>query len=131
MGISLTIYNETLFGAKDPALTLDFLNEAITARELIRERVYEEVRMYRAANPSRRRALVQPAPEEEILNGPRIPKARQIDWEQQVQLALEAFQRNGFFILVDDRQIESLDETIALTPATQVSFVQLVPLVGG
>lgn len=26
MAISLTVYNETLFGAKDPALTLDFLN---------------------------------------------------------------------------------------------------------
>ena len=131
MEIALTIYNETLFGAKDPALKLDFLNGSITALELIRERVYEEVRMHRAADPSNRQALVQPSPTEERLNGPRTQAVRQIDWEQQVRVALEAFQRNGFFILVDDRQIESLEETIALTPATQVSFVQLVPLIGG
>ncbi|HZT42972.1 MAG TPA: hypothetical protein VFA07_12460 [Chthonomonadaceae bacterium] len=131
MAISLMIHDETLFGAKDNALTLDFLTETITVRELIRERVYEEVRQYNAAQPEYFRGLVQPTDAEATLNGHRLRERRHVDWEAQYRLALEAFERNGFFILVDDRQVESLNETIPLTPTTQVSFVKLVPLVGG
>lgn len=131
MAAALTIYDETIQGQRTPALTLDFLNERITVRELIRERVYEEVREYNASTPEYFRGLVQPTDAERALNGYRIRQRRKIDWEEQFQKAIEAFQRNGFFILVDDRQAESLDETIMLTPTTQVSFVKLVPLVGG
>ena len=43
----------------------------------------------------------------------------------------QAFTRNGFFVLVGDRQVESLDEELELKVDTDVSFVKLVPLVGG
>lgn len=131
MAISLTIHDETLFGAKENPLSLAFLSETISVRELIRERIYEEVRLYNATTPEYFRGLVQPTDAETTLNGHRLRERRRVDWQEQFRLALEAFQRNGFFILVDDRQVESLDETIALTPTTQVSFVKLVPLVGG
>ena len=131
MAISLMIHDETLFGARNDALTLDFLNETITAQELIRERVYEEVRQHNAAKPEYFRGLVQPTNAEVTLNGARLMERKRVDWQEQYNRAIEAFQRNGFFILVDDRQVESLDEMIALTPQTQVSFVKLVPLVGG
>ena len=131
MPISLTLHDETLFGAKSDAVTLDFLNEKITVQELIRERVYEEVRLYNATTPEYFRGLVQPTDAEQTLNGSRLRERRRVDWETQYRLALEAFGRNGFFILVNDRQVESLYETVALTPTTQVSFVKLVPLVGG
>lgn len=131
MALTLKIYDETLFGAKDDAVTLDFLTETITVRELIRERVYEEVRQYNATTPEYFRGLVQPTDAETTLNGHRLRERRRVDWEKQYQLALDAFERNGFFILVNDRQVESLDETITLTLTTQVSFVKLVPLVGG
>ena len=131
MPVSLTIHDETIFGAKENPLTLDFLTETITARELIRERIYEEVRQYNATSPEYFRGLVQPTDAEATLNGIRLRERRRVNWEEQFRLALEAFARNGFFILVDDRQIESLDETVAIDPATQISFVKLVPLVGG
>lgn len=131
MAISLRIYDETLSGAKNDALRLDFLNETITVDELIRERVYEEVREYNASKPEYFRGLVQPTDAEATLNGPRLIERRKVDWEKQYAVAIEAFKRNGFFILVDDRQVASLTETIALSPMTQVSFVKLVPLVGG
>lgn len=131
MPISLTLHDETLFGAKSDAVTLDFLNETITVQELIRERVYEEVRQYNATTPEYFRGLVQPTDAEQTLNGVKLREHRRVDWETQYKLALDAFERNGFFILVDDRQVESLYETVTLTPATQVSFVKLVPLVGG
>ena len=131
MSISLTVQDTTLFGEQTSALSLDFLTETITARELIRERIYEEVRGYNASTPEYFRGLVQPSDAEVTLNGMRLPKRRHIDWEEQYRLALEAFTRNGFFILVDERQVENLDETFTITPATQVSFIKLVPLVGG
>jgi hypothetical protein len=129
---TLTVYDETAFGDRTNALTLDFLNERITVRELIRERVYEEVRQYNASAPDYFRGLVQPTDAEATLNGYRIRERRKkIDWQAQFEKAVEAFERNGFFILVDDRQVESLEDTIDITPETQVSFVKLVPLVGG
>jgi hypothetical protein len=39
--------------------------------------------------------------------------------------------RNGFFVLVGDRQAESLDEPFEVKADTEVSFVKLMPLVGG
>ena len=44
---------------------------------------------------------------------------------------VEAFGRNGFVVLVDDRQVEELDEDIELALGTEVTFLKLVPLVGG
>ena len=78
--------------------------------------------------------IVQPSPDEQALNGPAAGKPRQprkIDWRQQAQAALAAFERNGFLLLVDDRQIESLAEEIRLRDETRVVFLKLVPLVGG
>jgi hypothetical protein len=131
MPMTLKLYDETLFGERNDALTLDFLNETVTVRELIRERVYEEVRQYNATTPEYFRGLVQPTNAEQTLNGTRLRERRRVNWEEQFAKAVEAFERNGFFILVNDRQVESLEETITLTPTTQVSFVKLVPLVGG
>jgi hypothetical protein len=55
----------------------------------------------------------------------------QIDWKQQFDKALEAFNRNGFFILTDDKQAETLDQEFTVGPGMQVSFVKLTLLVGG
>jgi hypothetical protein len=57
--------------------------------------------------------------------------AKLIDAEQQTYRALEAFQNNGFFLLVNDRQAESLDEEVWLGAGATASFVKLTPLVGG
>ena len=37
----------------------------------------------------------------------------------------------GFFILVDDHQVDNLEEKLTITPETQITFIKLVPLVGG
>ena len=73
--------------------------------------------------------LIQPHETERILNGVRERLA--IDWEKQYAKALSAFNSNGFLLFVDDEQITDLDEMIRLTPQTRVSFLKLVPLVGG
>ena len=128
---TLTVFDETTSGDRQPGISLDFLTDRISVRELIRKRVYEEVQEFNLKEPEHFRGLVQPTDAERVLNGYKLRKRRKIDWEQQYARAVEAFERNGFLVLVDDRQAESLDEEIEIRLNTQVSFLRLVPLVGG
>ena len=130
----LTIHDETASGKILNGLTLDLLDETISVRELIRSRVYQEVQDYnrkRANQTQEFRGLVTPDDAEKTLNGVKLRTPRDIDWKKQFDKACESFERNGFFILVDDRQAESLDEMIALKHNSTVTFVKLMPLVGG
>ena len=131
MATMLTIKDETTAGQTTGETVLKFLTEWITVRELIRGRVYQEVQDYNLRQPEHFRGLVQPAGAEQTLNGYRLKQPRQIDWEKQFDMACQAFERNGFFILVDDRQAENLEEPIKIGPDTSVSFVKLTPLIGG
>jgi hypothetical protein len=112
-------------------LTIEVLDEIMTVRELIRSRVYEEVRLFNFNKPGYFRGLVQPSDAETALNGYKLREKRTVDWQKQYEAALAAFGKNGFIILVDDQQVESLEQVIQLRVGTQVSFLKLVPLVGG
>ena len=86
---------------------------------------------YNRREPEHFRGFVEPGEAEKTLNGFKLRQKRKIDWEAQFAKALESFDRNGFFVLVGDRQAESLDETFPVTVDTEISFVKLTPLVGG
>ena len=128
---TITVYDETTSGDRTNELTLEFLNERISVRELIRSRVYQEVTEYNARMPEYYRGLVQPTDAERVLNGYRVRERRKLDWEAQYQKAIQAFQGNGFKILVNDRQVDELDAEVELRPDSTVTFLKLVPLVGG
>ena len=49
----------------------------------------------------------------------------------QFDKAVEAFGKQRFLMLVGDRQVESLDEELMLGVETEITFLKLVPLVGG
>ena len=131
MPATLTIRDEALSGQVLSEITLDFFTEHITARDLICRRIREEVRRYNLTRPRFFQSLVQPTEAEATLNGYRLCKTRPVDAEAQCRQALKAFEQNGFFILIDDRQVEDLDEVIELKVDTSVSFLRLTPLVGG
>ncbi len=106
------------------------IDETVDVREIIRSRVFQEVKDYNAGRSKSFHGLVLPqgcVPHE----GTTKPPKRKIDWEKQFALALEAYTAGRVLVLVDDRQTESLDEEFALTTETSVSFLKLVPLVGG
>jgi hypothetical protein len=128
---TLTIADKTTAGRDVHTFTLDFLTERMTVREIIRSRVYEEVQLYNAKQSDYFRGLVQPTDAEATLNGYKLRQRRKIDWEEQYARALKGFTTNGYFILVDNRQVEELDEVVELCYDTQVSFIKLIPLVGG
>lgn len=124
MPATLLLRDETPSGRLLRTRTMDCPEEDITVRELITRRVRDEVRDYDrvAARGGTFAGLVQP-----VLAG----AAGEVDWEEQRDVALDAFAANGFFVLVGDHQVESLDERIRVGLGTEVSFVKLVPLVGG
>ena len=104
---------------------------SITARELIRSRVRQEVERHNRSLPEVFRGLVQPEESERILNGFRMKVRRPLDWEAQFEKACVSFQRNGFLLLVDGNQVGELDEPIELRTDSEVQFVKLLPLIGG
>lgn len=131
MSITVTVRDETTTGQAAHELTLDLLTERLTVRELIRSRVFQEVKDYNAKQPDHFRGLVQPTDTEQTLNGFKLKERRMIDWQQQFDRALQAFEANQVLVLINDKQAESLDDEIELKHDTSVSFLRLTPLVGG
>ena len=129
----LLIRDETTasLGKTEHTFTVHVSGEKISIRELIRQRVTQEVEEFNSRQPSVFRMLVQPSDTERTLNGFKFHKPRLVDPITQYEKAIEAFEGNGFIVLVDDHQIERLDDEIALHPETSVTFLKLVPLVGG
>jgi len=134
MSTTLKIKDETTFGLgrdDDRDFTLDVPEARITVLDLIRARVYWEVHEYNLDQPEYFQGLVQPSDAERSLNGFKMRRRRRIDPEKQFELAKRAFYSNGFILLVDDRQVEELEEEIDIRPETTVTFLKLLPLVGG
>lgn len=102
MSTFLLVSERSPGGGKPAEFQLEVPFERITVRELIRKYVKQKVEQFKAN-----------------------------DGEQQCAKALNAFEENRVILLVNDVQMEKLDEEIIVTPATRVTFLKLVPLVGG
>jgi len=127
----LTLKDATFTGDILNRIQISVENERTTVKDLISARVEAEVEEYNEKSPEYFRGLVQPTEAEETLNGFKFKKRKVIDVEKQILIALDAFQKNGFFILIDDQQAESLEQEILVGPKTEVHFVKLTQLVGG
>ena len=128
---SLTIEDRTSTGRPTGSITLPDLPDRITLRELIRLRVREEVARYNLKPTDVFRGLIQPDGSTQALDGYTMPGRRRIDWEKQADIAIDRFGRNGFFVLVNGKQVEDLETTLDLVGQMDVGFVKLTPLIGG
>jgi hypothetical protein len=113
--ITLTITDETAGGKVTNEVNITFENELTTVQDIIKARVYAEVDAYNSKLPEYYRGLIQPGETEITLNGYKMKQRRMVDAEKQYLTALDAYQKNGFFILIDNIQAESLQLTSALT----------------
>ncbi len=127
---TIAFVDETTAGDRGDVRHLEIFEERLPLREIIRRRIFQEVAEHNAKNSTGFTGLVQPGEVEAALNGKRNTSHR-VEPQRQFELAVEAFGRNGFLVLVDDRQVEGLDEPVQLTEGTEVTFLKLVPLVGG
>jgi len=131
MASTLRISDETTSGQTTNTFALDCPTERFTVRELIRARIYQEVLDYNQREPECFRGLVAPSEAEKTERGYKLWQRRKIDWQQQCERALEAFESKGFLILVGDQQARSLDQVFEVKAHTEVSFIKLAPLVAG
>lgn len=98
---TISIHDQATFERDVEVLRLEFSAESITVRDLIRRRIQAEVDRFNSAGEQVFRGLVQPTEAKQTLNGYRVRKGRRIDWEEQFEQALVAFESNGFLLLVE------------------------------
>ncbi len=153
----LAVYDERPGAGKALNCRLELPSERITARDLIRRRIEAELSKHNSTEQARfadevteyglARAkpndwLVRPGETERALNGERgdygpRPGATSptpvslADVDRYVATAFAAFERNGFFMIFDGRQVTDLDEMLTVEKESALTFIRLVPLVGG
>lgn len=128
---TITIKDETSAGKILNEISILLKTSTVTVKEIIEARVIHEVNVYNNKLPEYFKGLVQPTHAEKTLNGFRMRERKKVDVEKQIYIALDAFQKNGYFVLVDDKQVDSLDQEVIIKSNTVVSFVKLTPLIGG
>ena len=105
-----------------------------TVRDLIRARV--ELELERQAG-----RLSPPSPAETALNGTKaLPSpvsmfldrlSSRRDLEALVRHAEAGFEQGRYFLLLNDRQAEALDEAVDLAGTSEATFLMITPLQGG
>lgn len=129
--MQILISDELLNGTVTNQFEIHLSSNIVSVKELIKMRVTKEIEAYNNRLPEYFNGLVAPTDAERTLNGFKLKSKQVIDAEKQVYVALDAFQKNGFFILVDNQQLEDLDEMVRLQSTSKISFVKLTPLIGG
>ena len=129
--ISVTIKDETTGGKTLHSVQVELTSSLVSVAEIIEMRLVAEVDHYNKKRETNYYGLIQPEGAEVAVNGFRLQKFRPIDARKQVSIAKEAFKKNGFFILIDNTQAESLEQVFVLHQDSEISFVKLTPLVGG
>ena len=129
--MNILISDELLSGTITNQFEIQIESDTITVEELISKRVMQEVEQYNKRLPEFFNGLIEPSDAEKTLNGFKLRKKQKIDAEKQMYVALNAFQKNGYFVLVDDSQVDDLNQIITLRGTSKISFVKLTPLIGG
>lgn len=124
---TLTIRDQSMTGNPLGELFLQIPSTKISVRELIKNRVFQEVKEANANvvaefnSPSQVRTERGTHPAEAI--SPPMPPLT--DWRVQFDKALTAFKTNRILILVDGDQVESLETELEVTASTEVNFLRL------
>lgn len=146
--MELLVHSYCLKGARQepvlPAVTLNPAASTLTVAELIRLAVTEQIaalsvqhwlqqasvremldRQYLSereiARQARQGAVVMPQPDAPL----------DLDVAVEVERALRGFEARAFRVLHNGTMLNSLDDTIDLSPPSTLAFIRLMPLIGG
>ncbi|MCA9836881.1 MAG: hypothetical protein KC422_08200 [Trueperaceae bacterium] len=129
--VTVTMIDETGIGNITLEKIQTFNAAKLSLREVIRQRVLAEVTEFNARQPKVFQGLVEPGETEILLNQSKSKQRKPLDWERQFNRAVQAFEARTFIVLADDQQLDDLDEVLELSKIKELSFLKLVPLVGG
>ena len=101
----VTFVDETTAGSRGDGWGLEIAEERLALRELIRRRVFQEVAEYHAKRPEVFQGLVRPEDAERTLNGYALRTRAGSTRRSRPSWRSRAFERNGFLVLVGDRQV--------------------------
>lgn len=116
-------------------------DSALTLRQVLALVVTHEVEAFAQRQEERRLARVLLP--DEIARGAARGKvamggdvegrdaAQPVDVEEAVATALQAFEDGFYFVFLDGRQLQRLDDVVALREGGHLRFVRLMPLAGG
>ena len=111
--------------------------DRLRLRDLITSTVTREVQAFRERQEKRKLALIMTPAEIEqgLAKGKVGPYERdfqqQVDTDQAIAAALQAFEDGIYYVFVDKVQYMNLDDEVILKPGSNVVFLRLVALAGG
>ncbi|WP_071870757.1 hypothetical protein [Atopomonas hussainii] len=112
------VHLSSLLGNVLDKLSLEVDVEVLPARELIGRYVLESLQ----------KKILCPSldgEDQEVIFGCDL-----LEVEQHKARAYQAFQSKSYLLLIDDRQVETLDELCHLSSVSVVKFLRMVPIVG-
>ncbi len=131
MGMLLIIKDESAQGEVCNTLRLKVAGESLTARELLRLRVQQEVSRFNRERPVCFQALVYPQGAQETGKGFRLSQHRDLDWELQYAQAIRGFESGAITIYIKNKPVNDLDTPIPIHDAMEISFVKLSSVIAG
>jgi hypothetical protein len=123
--LTISIKDESLQGTR-LSWQLEMLEEQTTLREIIR-RLYQDISEYQAKKRSQLHCLLPPTSQCQTSTEP-LP---QLDWQRYYKQAINAFEKRSYIVIIDDKQVTHLDTPITLNKQSTVTFLKLIPLIGG
>ncbi len=123
---TVTIKDISLQGPQS-SWQLDIDEEQNTLHEVIRSRIYQEVSEYNARRRKQLLCLIPPTPH---CSDPADAVAP-LDWQVHYEQAIKAFEQKRYIVLIDERQVTELDRLIQFSAHSTVTFLKLIPLIGG
>jgi hypothetical protein len=118
--MTITTIDENTAGDRLAGPTLTLSEPELTIRSLIEARIRYEFGLRAQDKASR------PLVNSSIGSGGTAPLA-----ETQIEAAFRAFAEGRLIVLLRDHQATSLEERITLSEGDEVTFLRLVPLIGG
>ncbi len=135
MSVTVKGSEQSIIGGIVDDFQLELSGERVTAKELIRSRVFQKVKDYNASQSQREDytsdKLVPRKESELTLNGRRDEMNPMADWQTEFRHAIESFRKNQILVLVDEKQLTNLDEVVQLNATSEISFLRLTVLAGG
>jgi len=143
VAVSTLVFGGGKTEAPLPPVRLRLVSQRQTAGEIIsnsvREQMQELLRQHREDFDDIRKQLdKQYLQQSEVDRQARQGKvalakkpASAPDLDKEVRHALQAFRNKTFKMFVDGAEVSRLDELCTLSDGTKVSFVRLIPLIGG
>ena len=131
MALTLLVNDETVRGERTHTARVKLEAAQCSVRQLLEQRIRQEAKRFNLERPVVFRALVRPADADETAQGFRMRRHRDVDADAQIRAALEACASGSLTVHIDGKAVLDIDAPVALNAESQVTFISLMPVVGG